>query len=441
MKFHNIDKIFNTVYYFFMENPIIQFGIRFKELRKSLDLDQRALGDMLRLSVSSVSAIESGRLNKMDDEAFIVACLRVFDCDRDTLLGNTEPPQLQNSRLKQFSESLLRSALKGKTPVFIMGDLCHDTVVVAEKPGVPSKIVDNLVGGQGYHFANALASVEKSGYFPVLFGAVGSDPYGDFILRGLRDANIPSLVLAAREKRTGKCNISFNGEIRTITYNNDPNEDIEHNDSNNFSAAELRTALKLSGLNKDDGWIIVISPAVFPRYKILNQKNVAGYEQKFVDYIDNIMGILRQTGVPLIMKIPHTFKELDKDEFNLIMQEADLLYTELETLCPFYDNKDKVSKQNIETILGKTKGKLGQEILVLFDGYSNIGNVRKYKRTGEATFEQQNKIDYIKSKEAGEYVTGYKADLPPNRKAGFISYEYIDKFIDELKERFYREEK
>ena len=416
----------------------IELGNRFKELRASLCFDQKHMSELLGISNSLLSAIELGmRSQKIffnkngKDNQFLETCLREFRCDRETLLGEKELIHDQYDRLKVYSESLFRIAVKGKNPkkprkpVFVIGDLCVDTIVynseITESEAPTSSPRDGeKVGGQGFLIADALiADEEKAGFLPVLFGNTGTDAAGNVIMDEIKKTGrIASFVSAISGKSTGTCSIMFNGDARKIIYNN---KDFISNDANDFSAAQVRTAMRLAGV--DSLWIIFISPAIFARYKARSRNHVENYDKEFGGYIESMMNVLDLPGVPLVMKIPSVFKALSKDEFNQIIKRADVFYTELVSLKPFYDELgiSKPRESDIEKILKKTKGKNGQQIFVYFDGASNVDSIKSFVRINKG---EKDEDEFEEGKVKG------KTDYTP--KIGFMDRYVIEKFIQNV---------
>jgi len=412
----------------------IELGNRFKELRASLCLDQKQMSEILGISNSLLSAIELGmRSQKIffnkegKDNEFLRTCLREFRCDRETLLGEKELIHAQFDRLKEYSGSLFKIAVRGKNPkeprkpVFVIGDLCVDTIIYSSeitesKAPTTAPRGGKKIGGQGFLLADAFK--EKAGFLPVLFGNTGTDAAGKVIIEEIKKTGqIASFVSAISGKSTGECMITFVGEARTILYNND---DFIPNDANDFSVAQVRTAIRLAGV--DSSWIIFVSPAIFARYKARSKNHVENYDKEFGTYIESVMNVLDLPGVPLVMKIPRVFEDLSPDEFNQIIKRADVFYTELVSLKPFYDELgiSKPRENDIEKILKKTKGKNGQQIFVFFDGVSNVDSIKSFVRI--------NKDEFKEGKVKGK--TGYNADV--ENRIGFVERYVIDKFIQNV---------
>jgi len=382
-------------------------GNRFKELRMSLNLDQKQMSEKLGISNSLLSAIELGsRSRKILDGKFLETCLKEFRCDRETLLGERELIHVQYDRLKKCSESLFRIAAKGKKPVFVIGDLCLDKIVNAS--GVAKSTTDTLpegeIGGQGFIIAKALA--ERGGFLPVLFGNTGTDTAGSVIMKKIEETNIVSLVSAVSGKSTGVCDIIFVDDARILRYSHN---DLTPNDANDFSAAQVRTSIRLAGIGAS--WTIFVSPAFFARYKARSKNNIEDYDEEFGSYITGIMDILDFPEVPLVMKIPWVFEQLSPEEFNSIIKKADVFYTELETLKPFYEQlgMSNPSEEDIEKILKNTEGKNGQQIFVFFGGASNIEFMKRFVRKNNNEFDggKDKKEETKYNEEAVEKRIGY----------------------------------
>jgi len=393
-----------------MEDENLELGKRFVEFRKRLGLDQRKMSLKLGISSSWLSNIEKGKVSTSKIEGkFLQDCLSAFGCSKDELLGETEAIDLQYHRLKQFSESLFTMVKNNKIPVFVVGDVCVDTIIDDKEQINESRseiLNDIILGGQGVSAARALASKEK--YFPVLFGNVGNDLNGKKIIEKINKEGIISFILPLSGKETGESIIRFMGESRIVRYK--PPLD----DPNDFTSVQLRTVLKIAGVG--EGWKVFFSPIVFHRYK----------EQKKKEYIETIMKILDLLNVPLVIKIPQQCEDLSIDEFNLITAKADMFYTELKTLKPFWKDQSKEPDEaDIIKILQRTKGKTGQRITVLYGRGSNVSEMIKYERINENVIKE---LGVKNTKYEEKYNTLHFSD-----RIGYIEKHFLHEFFNETK--------
>jgi len=397
-------------------------GERFRQLRKELGLGQIETAKRLNISPSFLSALETGNRSPdiLDKGDLLKRCMEVFKCDGDYLKGKTESLPIQFTRLKQYSESLFRSAAQGKIPVLVIGDLCVDQIDHLESQ--TGSVTVNLgedsdsPGGQGFNAASALADEEKT--LPMLFGGLGDDSDSKVMLDAIKEKNIISFVLSLKGKKTGKCTILYEPEgNRKKIYSKTKKDE---NDANDFTSVELRSVLELSGL--DSNGVIYFIPTVFPRYKERQNAGREDHHQPFDEYINSIMEALDKSHARLAIRIPQEFINLSSKEFNLITKNADVLITEIHTLAEIYCNKidakdlpkrgeQKSSPEmdeKIITILKKTEGKTGQQIIVFYGGNSQIDHVAKYERL---------KNGFIKDDTMGNEDTEY---MMASNKVGFI---------------------
>ena len=128
----------------------------------------------------------------------------------------------------------------------IIGDLAVDYTLPLED--AQTQIFDlpsPLVGGTALNAAKSF--LETSELFPILFGRIGDDLDGEFVLNEINRLRLTALIGRSHKKRTGTC---------TLLYNNNTDSRImikdERRNANDYYLGDIEQALQIAKLSVKD---------------------------------------------------------------------------------------------------------------------------------------------------------------------------------------------
>ena len=207
-----------------------------------------------------------------------------------------------------IKQSLLSSPNKRR--ILVIGDinidiLYHNVQFGQNRPHKPIK----TVGGTGI---NASIAFKNEDFFPIIFGKIGADYYGEIILNSLNLEKIDSFLEIDKQKPTCLCNIIYfnnNDILRTVFY--------DSYNTNDYDINNLKEVI--SSIHLDNNDYIFLSLYLIPH---------VDFDLK---YCSDFYNVLIETKASIIIDlVPHdiydlcTFSELkfifDKPVFAIIAE-------------------------------------------------------------------------------------------------------------------------